>query len=364
MGVFACQYFDAWRCHQPGGANDPSATPPRLRTGRIARCYGGLIAALLANSLQAETLRIATFAAPLSRDGPGLLLRDIIKAQDDVLGTIIQIVRDADADVLVLTDFDYDYDGLALATFADEFQGRYPYLFSQMPNAGMPTGLDLDGNGYLGDARDAMGYGRFAGDGGIAVLSRFAFNSDAVDDFSGILWRDLAGAVLPQMGDKPFLSDNVQDILRVSSTGHWVVPVILPDGGTFSIMAFAATPPVFDGAEDMNGLRARDELRLWENVLDGTLGELPASFVVAGNSNLDPNAGDGDRAAMAAFLARADIQDPHAGSYNADWGDNGPGKLRVSYVLPSPDWQIVQAGTVLPTGGAGPHGLVWVDIVR
>ena len=33
----------------------------------------------------AETLRIATFNTDLARDGPGLLLRDILKGADDVL---------------------------------------------------------------------------------------------------------------------------------------------------------------------------------------------------------------------------------------------------------------------------------------
>ncbi|MFT7147698.1 MAG: hypothetical protein ACJASZ_002583 [Yoonia sp.] len=77
---------------------------------------------------------------------------------------------------------------------------------------------------------------------------------------------------------------------------------------------------------------------------------------------------------MLAFLTRPDIHDPHAGTTNADWGNDGPGKLRVSYVLPSTDWQIIDAGTLssasdTATDGrgvaiTGPHSLVWVDISR
>lgn len=83
--------------------------------------------------------------------------------------------------VLVLSDFDYDndldfdldLDGLAFAAFADMFEGRYPFMFARTPNAGLATGYDIDGDGRTGDARDAQGYGRFAGDGGLAILSRF-----------------------------------------------------------------------------------------------------------------------------------------------------------------------------------------------
>ncbi len=313
-------------------------------------------------------MRIATYAAPLSRDGPGLLLRDLLRGEDPVLRAIASVVSDAAPDVLVLTDFDYDHDGVALRAFADRFPGRFPFVFAKAPNAGMPTGLDIDGNGRKGEARDAQGYGRFMGDGGLAILSHFPIDATAVADYSDLLWRDLPQAVLPQSEGAEFLAPAVRATLRLSSTAHWVVPVQVPGDWPLSIMAFAATPPVFDGPEDMNGLRARDELRLWEHVLDGHYGPPPAGFVVAGNSNLDPAAGDGDRAAMRAFLARPDLQDAHAGSTNADWGEDGPGRLRVSSLLASRDWQIVDAGTHWPATGpkdaAGPHGLVWVDLRR
>lgn len=292
------------------------------------------------------------------------MLRDLAKGDDAGIAQIVQIIEDAAPDILILTDIDYDHDLLALKAFADLLTGD-TYLFATIPNAGMQTGLDIDGNGYNGDARDAQGYGRFAGDGGMAIISRYPIATDAITDYSTLLWRDLGRRVLPQQDGTAFLSDGVLDVLRLSSSGHWMVPVTLPDGPPLTVLAFAATPPVFDGPEDMNGLRSRDELRLWENILDGALGNTPASFVVAGNSNLDPGGGDGDRAAMAGFLARADLQDPHQGSYNADWGIDGPGQLRVSYVLPSTDWEVLDAGTVMPDAAiAGPHGLVWVEISR
>jgi hypothetical protein len=159
------------------------------------------------------------------------------------------------------------------------------------------------------------------------------------------------------------------------------------------LLVWSATPPVFDGPEDRNGLRNRDELRLWTAVLDGTLGPAPGPhFVIAGNANLDPADGDGLRAAMAAFLADPRLTDPrpasagglaaadagHAGDPALDTADwTGPGNLRVSYVLPAAAWDVGASGVLWPSpedsaaplsagdlASAGPHRLVWVDITR
>ncbi len=326
---------------------------------------------------QADTIRIATYAAPLSRDGPGLLLRDLRKGDDPQIIAVRDVIAQIDPDVLVLTDFDYDFEGQALTAFAGLFDDRYPHRFARRPNTGMATGLDLDQNGRRGEARDAQGYGRFAGDGGMAILSRLPVMTDDVTDLSHVLWRDLPGATLPQIDDAPFLPPDLQAVQRLSTSGHWIVPVRHDDGAIFHLLTFAATPPVFDGPEDRNGLRNRDELRMWQVVLDGGFGPVPDSFVIAGNANLDPVAGNGLSAAMADFLDHPALQDPLPGLPTADWPDDGPGHLRVSYVLPSVDWQVVDAGVFWPAPddplagllgsdglATGPHRLVWVDIAR
>lgn len=324
-----------------------------------------------------ETYRIATYAAPLSRDGPGLLLRDILKDEDAQIAAIRAIIGHIDPDVLVLTDFDYDLEGQALAAFSAALYAPYPFQFAARPNTGIATGLDMDQNGRTGEARDAQGYGRFAGDGGMAILSRLPLVPDAVQDLSDVLWQDLPGATLPQTDGAPFLPPEVTAIQSLSTSGHWIVPVQPPDGPAFHLLSYAATPPVFDGPEDRNGLRNRDELRLWQVVLEGGFGPPPDSFVIAGNANLDPLDGAGLSAAMAQFLTNPLLQDPLPGLPTANWEDDGPGDLRVSYVLPSTDWQVTGAGVFWPTPddpnatllgddglAAGVHHLVWVDISR
>lgn len=355
------------------------------------------LAALPAAPSRAETLRIASFGAPLSREGPGLLLRDILKGEDPQIAAVAGIVAAVSPDVLLLTDIDYDMAGAALGALAEAFGAAgaaYPHRFALRPNTGRDSGQDLDGDGRLGAPRDAQGYGRFAGDGGMAILSRLPVDAGGVRDFSALLWRDLPGATLPEAGGGPFPSAQAQAVQRLSTAGHWAVPLQAP-GGPVTLLAHAATPPVFDGPEDRNGLRNRDELRFWTLFLDGAFGPPPeGGLVLAGNFNLDPADGEGHRAAVAAVLADPRLQDPrpagaggaaapdpgHRGdpaTDTADWPEGAPGNLRVTYVLPDAGWRVAGAGVFWPAPddpaaallgpdglAAGPHRLVWVDIAR
>lgn len=323
-----------------------------------------------------------------------MLLRDLRKGNDDQLASIIAVITTVAPDVLLLTDFDYDLDGMALSAFVQSLAAAgvtYDHTFAARPNTGLPTGLDMDGDGRTGEARDAQGYGRFNWDGGMAILSRFPIDESNVENLSDILWHDVAGGTLPVADGAPFPSQQAQDIQRLSTSGHWIVPITPTGAETFHLLAWSATPPVFDGPEDRNGLRNRDELLMWENRLAN---DPPASFIVLGNANLDPVDGNGLRDAMGAFLNRADLQDPaprsEGGAFSADpdhigdpsldtadWPDYAPGNLRVSYVFPSMDWTVSDAGVFWPAPddpdakllgddglAAGPHRLVWVDVRR
>ena len=174
------------------------------------------------------------------------------------------------------------------------------------------------------------------------------------------------------------------------------MPVELPDGRRLTILAFHATPPVFDGPEDRNGRRNHDETAFWTRLLDGDLpfAAPKAPFVIAGDANLDPTDGDGRAAALSALLADGRLRDPapksaggpqasaQQGGVNdeqqgdpaldtADWPEDGPGNRRVDYVLPSADLTLTGAGVFWPAEGqvgaaeataASRHRMVWVDI--
>jgi endonuclease/exonuclease/phosphatase family protein len=280
---------------------------------------------------------------------------------------------------------------VALAAFGDLLRDAgvdYPYLYAAKPNSGLPSGLDLDGDGRLGGAGDAQGYGNFTGQDGMAVLSRYEILKEDVQDYSALIWRDVPGADLPQNPDgTPFPSVQAQAVQRLSSTAHWAVPIRLPDGSDLTLLTFQATPPVFDGPEDRNGRRNRDEILLWRAVLDGVFGPAPADrFVLAGGTNLDANDSDGRREAMRTLLTDERFQDvmprSDGAAQAADQGHRGDnaldtvdwpsvGRFRVDYVLPSADWKVTGAGVFWPAPGtegnelaltASRHRLVWVDL--
>lgn len=330
----------------------------------------------LAQPLTAETVRVAFWNVELNRRGPGLLLRDVLGDGDPQISAIRRVVAELDADVLVLTGVDYDLENVALNALADRLGSTgagYDIRFAQMPNTGMPTGFDLDGDGRLGGPRDAMGYGRFAGEGGMAILSRLPIDAAGVRNFTEFLWRDLPGALLP-----PDMTPEVAATQRLSSTAHWDVPVILPGGTPLHLLAWHATPPVFDGPEDRNGRRNHDEAAFWLRLIDGQLTDPPpaAPFVVIGQSNMDPDRGDGLPDAIRALLAHPALQDVgpvgDQGTATADFtARGGPGNLRVDVILPSRDLTVVASGVMWPAAGdpllaelqaASRHRPVWVDL--
>jgi hypothetical protein len=303
----------------------------------------------------------------------------------------VQVLVAAQPDVILLTGFDYDQGGAALGALADiagEAGAAYPHRLAFLPNAGIATGRDLDGDGRTGGPRDAQGFGEFAGQGGMALLSRLPLDGTAHRDFSAFLWRDLPGAIPP---------DDMAPDQRLSSVAHWDLALVLPDGRSVRLWAWHATPPVFDGPEDRNGRRNHDEAAFWLRYLEGALPWRPkeAPFVLMGDANLDPVDGDGRPEALLGLLGHPRIVDAaprsagglaaaardaganaaHRGDPardTADWqdGPGQPGNLRVDYVLPSREWRVRDAGVWWPetepaagiAAAASRHRLVWVDV--
>ncbi|MEM1352896.1 MAG: endonuclease/exonuclease/phosphatase family protein, partial [Pseudomonadota bacterium] len=298
----------------------------------------------------------------------------------------VAVLIEVKPDILALQGFDYDLTGEALRAFAKQLDARglsYPYVFARRPNTGMRTPYDLDGNGRRAEPRDAQGYGRFSGNGGMAVLSRHPIAEEEVQDYSGLLWKDFPGAILPETDEGPFPSAEAQEVQRLSTTAHWVVPIDVPDIGRVTLLTFHASPPVFDGPEDRNGRRNHDEILFWQHYLDGGFGPAPdTQYVLLGDFNQDIAGGEGRKAAIGWALSDPRLQDVKPDSpgsatltgdpYDtADWDDPVPGNLRVDYVLPSVDWQVIDAGVYWPDGTAGEtaatasrHRLVWVDLAR
>ncbi|MBS3964663.1 MAG: endonuclease/exonuclease/phosphatase family protein [Methylomonas sp.] len=279
----------------------------------------------------------------------------------------------------------------------------YAFGYTPTTNTGLHSGFDLDNNGVIdstpGDGtfgNDAFGFGEFAGKFGFTIFSRFEIK--AVRTFQNFLWKDMPGNLLtndPTANNlNAFYSQAEMDAFRLSSKNH--VDVMLEiNGQNVHFLASHPTPPVFDGIEDRNGKRNYDEIRFWRDYINGasyiyddqggTGGLAPNSiFVIAGDLNADPVDGDSFKGlignteynAIGQLLndplvnasvtpesagGTAAATDPsNNGSANqshigdpkfdtADFNDVAPGNLRVDYVLPSSNIELLNAAVFWPT---------------
>ncbi|WP_339109709.1 endonuclease/exonuclease/phosphatase family protein [Thioclava sp. GXIMD4216] len=319
----------------------------------------------LAVAEEASGLRIALWDPQLGRKGPGLLYRDILARKDPQVAASVAEMASLSADVLLLLDFDWDAQGLAAEAFRKSLAAQgldYPYALHLQPNSGLPSGADLDGNGVLGEARDAQGYGRFTGQGGVLLLSRLEIGP--VQDLSGTLWRDMPDTLIAGAG----LSEAAQRVQRLSSTVHWDVRVH-EAGHALRLLVWAATPPIFDGPEDRNGRRNHDETAFWLPYLAGLPDDPPV--VMLGRANLDPDQSEGRKDALQALLAHPRLQDPRPASTDAAQrgspfatSDLSGRLLRLDYILPDRRLQVSGAGTrwQAPAHVSPRYKMVWVDI--
>ncbi len=327
-----------------------------------------LLAALIAWPLAAqERLRLATYNVGLGRDGPGLLLKDILDQDDDILA-LAKIIASINPDILLLTGFDNDYEAQALSHFNALTGLGYPFIYAPLGNGGRQSGLDINNNGRLRDWNDAWGFGRFEGSGGMALLSRYPIAS--ARQFDNLEWQDFGPPPLAENG-APFFPN--WPVLRLASHSLWDVEITLPRG-PLHILAAHPTPPVFDGEEDANGLRNQAEITYLNRYLSGeaftddagaNASLPPTPVVLLADLNADPTRGDSRKQALQQLLAHPRLQ-PMPARDTVEWQATGP--LQVDYVLPDAGLEVLESGVYWPAdsallGAAGTaHRLIWADI--
>ncbi len=359
-------------------------------------------------------VRIATFNVALNRPKAGELLAEL-RAGSSQARKIAEIVQRNEVDVLLLCELDRDDAAESAKVFAKEYLARsqngqkaidFPFSFVPPVNTGVPSGLDLDGDGRADGPGDAYGFGAFPGQYGMALLSRHPILADEARTFRELPWSAMPGALRPNG-----YSDAVWSQLRLSSKTHMDVPILVL-GQRIHLLCSHPTPPVFDGPEDRNGCRNHDEIRFWVDYLSpghdgwivddqgghGGLAGTAATthFILLGDLNCDPHDGDARREAVQQLLAMPRLRDPEprsAGAVQAatqQWGANsgqhgdaaldtgdfddrpgvGPGNLRLDYALPSRTLQVVDRAVFWPQSHEGAfalvdgsdHRLVWVDV--
>lgn len=382
------------------------------------------------------SLRVATFNGSLNRTDLGTTLNAALNTPASAAGAkvkkVAEIIQRIRPDVLLLNEFDYDPAAPAdnPRLFHDHFlqvsqNGQaaisFSHRFTAEPNTGFSSGYDLDNSGTLVTAEgteaygnDCYGFGRWKGQYGLVVFSNFPIQASAIRSFRYFLWKSMPGAAWPDNLATPgvsadWYSNSEKNIFRLSSKTHLDVPIDL-GGQTLHFLVSHPTPPSFDGAEDRNGRRNHDEIRLWADYIApwksaylkddaGVSGGLPADarFVIAGDMNADPLDGDShaqairqltDHPLINASFSPSSLGGPEAaasqGGANAghlgnpahdtsDFGDSGgnPGNLRVDHVLPSVSgWRVLGGAVFWPRTsdpgysaiGISDHRAVYLDL--
>jgi hypothetical protein len=369
-----------------------------------------------------EPVRFATFNASLNRNNAGDLRTDLSTRGNAQAQAVAEIIQRVAPDVLLINEFDYDPVALDLfrTNYLEVSQNgaepiSYEHAFIAESNTGIPSGFDLNNDGVVGGPDDAFGFGFFPGQFGMAVLSRYPIDVDAVRTFQTFLWADMPGALLPTdpATGESWFSDDELAAVRLSSKSHWDVPIDI-GGTTVHFLVSHPTPPVFDGPEDRNGRRNSDEIRFWADYVTPGIGDYiyddaglrgglkPGSkFVIAGDQNSDPLDGDSIPGSIQQLLDNPRINTTFTPSSDgaveaarlqgganethrsdpafdtADFNDAAPGNLRADYVLPSRSLRIVDGAVFWPvqadplfrlTGSfpfvpSSDHRLVWIDVM-
>ena len=275
------------------------STTHRITTALTATAVGVLAAATIGTGAAVAAppagagtteLRVATYNLSLNRNVEGQLVTDLSTTTNAQAKTVAEIIQRANPDIVLLNEFDFDAEGEAADLFRENYlevsQGGadpvvYPYAYVAPSNTGIASGFDLNNNGAIvttpgapGYGDDAFGFGAFEGQFGMAVLSKYPIDVDAVRTFQNFLWKDMPGALLPDdpntAAPADWYSAEELAVFRLSSKSHWDVPIDV-NGRTVHALVSHPTPPTFDGLEDRNGKRNHDEIRFWADyVTPGT----------------------------------------------------------------------------------------------
>lgn len=357
------------------------------------------------------TVRIATFNIwELSREKIDNVNAAGHGTNDQLRGAarIVQLVR---PDVLLINEIDHDDAGQNVALFQARYLNQpqddaaginYPHVYFQPVNTGVPSGRDLDHDGESDGPGDGFGYGRYPGQYGMALLSRFPIDTATARTFRLLRWADMPGNLMPDgtSGKPTWYSEDDAANLRLSSKSHWDVPVRIGDT-TLHFLCSHPTPPTFDGDEDRNGRRNFDEIRFWADYLTGGRlaeyivddaghsGGLDANahFVILGDLNADPyrDPSPYGRSAISQLLDHPRIVDAAPCAQGALMGElPGPPMFlerrtcdfgRIDYVLLADSLSAAGGGVFWPDSAdplvalvadrerSSDHRLVWTDVI-
>ncbi len=278
-----------------------------------------------------------------------------------------KIIKKFAPDVLSINEMEAD--PAAPRIFVKNFLQRgedpvdYPFFYMGNTNSGVPTGFP--------PPFDYKGFGRFKGQYGIACLSRYRIDIDAVKNYKDVPWGSMplnycAEADSPCPGSFPLWSTAFLDI-----------PIeIGPIEKGITAVHFLLLHPTVPLRNYMNLRRNADQLRFLERYISGQgmpgVSPLPADapFVVMGDLNTDPGEELGTCEVIKGLLENANIIKPGMDEKEktfleeggAEWpGSDRPGLLaaRLDYILPASRRFILKDFHIF-----SPRGTPWWPVAR
>lgn len=346
-----------------------------------------------------KSLTVATVDAGLSSERDGDIVSQLRQGDDARAEGLARTLQQTRPDVVVLTNVDVDAAGDVVDALRSGYLEvpqdgsgalEYPYAVTGTSNAGVPSGADLDNDGAVGDAGDALGYGAFEGQGSMVVLSRLPIDQPAVRTFTNLTW---ASAPDSHIGERGY-SQLIEGMLPLASTSLWDVPVTI-QGTTVHIVATSATSA--ENAPGADALRQRDQMRLLKDYVENAKsvsgladdqdrrgGLLDSSaVVVAGNLGADAAGESASSLAVRDVVKSPLLTDPVPGVGGTAVGGFGwmdplyrvlsqsrdatrldeNSTSRQDYVLPAKDLKVTGSGLRdVPSQDADSQRLVWVSV--
>ena len=200
-------------------------------------------------SIDPAKIRFATFNIHMAREKSGEMANELASGDCEQAEKICKIIADVRPDVLLICELDQP--GRSLSKFESYIRKtdstlEFNYRFHAPFNTGEPSGVDFNNDGKSDGPADAFGFGKFPGQYGMVVLSRYPIDKKNVRTFQKFLWKDMPGMKWPThpKTGKSFYSDKAKKIFRLSSKSHWDIPIQIGKQ-TIHFLVCHPTPPGF-----------------------------------------------------------------------------------------------------------------------
>ena len=186
-----------------------------------------------------DVVRFATYNASLNRNNAGQLIADLSTPDNAQAKAVAEVIQRLDPDVLLdqrvrlrrgprrARAVPGQLPRRSRRTAPSRSSSRTSYTAPS--NTGVPSGFDLDNSGAVGGGNDALGFGFFPGQFGMAVYSKHPIDERRIRTFQHFLWKDMPGARLPDdpatAAPADWYSAEELAVFPLSSKSHWDIPI-------------------------------------------------------------------------------------------------------------------------------------------